>query len=85
MGRYSTIVGSSSFVMMLIGSRVIDGLGWRCGALMTPLMMGVLALPFFGCIMFGKFEASKALLIAVYVGLVQNVLSKATKYAVFDP
>ena len=25
------------------------------------------------------------LLVAVYVGLVQNVLSKATKYAIFDP
>lgn len=25
------------------------------------------------------------LLVAVYIGLVQNVLSKATKYAIFDP
>jgi ATP/ADP translocase len=28
---------------------------------------------------------SKALATAVYIGMVQNILSKATKYAVFDP
>ena len=52
---------------------------------MTPGMMGLLALPFFACITFGGTKSHKALMIAVYVGLVQNVFSKATKYAIFDP
>lgn len=85
MGRYSTLVGSSAFVMMFVGSSLVKALGWRAGALATPLMMGLLAAPFFGCIIFGGLNSPSALKIAVYVGLVQNVLSKATKYAIFDP
>ena len=52
---------------------------------MTPLMMGVLALPFFAAIILGGTKSPESLKVAVYVGLVQNVLSKATKYAIFDP
>ena len=33
----------------------------------------------------GGLDAPKPLLVAVYVGFLQNVLSKATKYAIFDP
>ena len=43
------------------------------------------ALPFFAAIIFGGLDSPSSLLIIVYVGLLQNVLSKATKYAVFDP
>ena len=43
------------------------------------------ALPFFGAVIFGGLDSQKALLVAVYVGFLQNVLSKATKYAIFDP
>lgn len=84
MGRYSTLVGSASFIMMLIGAKVVN-LGWRVGALMTPGMMALLALPFFGFITFGGTKSIETLRIAVYIGLVQNVFSKATKYAIFDP
>eukprot|EP01041_Mallomonas_annulata_P003216 gene3216-6359_t len=84
MGKYSAMVGSASFVMMLVGARIVN-FGWRVGALMTPAMMALLAVPFFGFITFGGTSSHKALLIAVYIGLVQNVFSKATKYAIFDP
>ena len=84
-GRYSTMIGICSFVMMFVGSKVVDVFGWRAGAMMTPLMMGILALPFFASIIIGGTSSPKNLKIAVYVGLVQNVLSKSTKYAIFDP
>jgi len=97
-GRCSTLIGTSSFVMMVVGVNIVKTLGWRAGALMTPLMMGLLAAPFFGCLIFGGINpvkglgssssnavVQKNLLIAVYVGLLQNVLSKGTKYAIFDP
>ena len=84
MGRYSTMVGMASFIMMLVGTKIVS-FGWRVGALMTPGMMALLAVPFFGFITFGGTTSQKALLIAVYIGLVQNVFSKATKYAIFDP
>lgn len=92
-GRCSTLVGASSFIMMIVGVNIVKRLGWRAGAMMTPLMMGLLALPFFISLIFGGIGSpnkdpnvtKKALLVAVYVGLVQNVLSKGTKYAIFDP
>lgn len=44
------------------------------------------SLPVCRYIMLGDIHKSRgALLTAVYVGMVQNILSKATKYAVFDP
>jgi AAA family ATP:ADP antiporter len=85
LGRYSTYVGVSSFVCTFIGAQVTERLGWTAGALVTPLAMGLVGLPFFLTIVFGGTTSHKALLVAVYVGLVQNVLSKGTKYAVFDP
>jgi ATP:ADP antiporter, AAA family len=84
-GRYSTMIGIFSFLMMFVGAKVVDVLGWGAGALMTPLMMGVLALPFFAAIILGGTKSPESLKLAVLVGLVQNVLSKATKYAIFDP
>ncbi|CAN0118141.1 unnamed protein product [Ascophyllum nodosum] len=86
MGQYSTIVGATTFVMLLIGKEVIKYMGWEAGALATPLMMTLLAVPFFGYIMLGNIQQSrKTLMQALWVGMVQNVLSKATKYALFDP
>jgi AAA family ATP:ADP antiporter len=87
MGMYSSILGAATFLVILFGSRVIQTLGWLVGAVSTPVLMGALAAPFFSFIIFGlKLGDPKvALATAVYVGLVQNVLSKAVKYALFDP
>ena len=71
--------------LTLVLPQVTETLGWTAGALLTPVTMGLVGLPFFLCIIFGGTTAGKALLMAVYVGLAQNVLSKGTKYAVFDP
>jgi AAA family ATP:ADP antiporter len=105
MGRYSLLVGIASFVMMIVGVNVIKVFGWEAGAMVTPAMMGALALPFFGCLI-GRggrdwgtstgggiggesndmmVASRRSLMVAVYVGLVQNVLSKGTKYSIFDP
>jgi ATP:ADP antiporter, AAA family len=62
----------------------------QVGALTTPAMLGLLAAPFFGYIIFGGISSTgasspQALKTAVWVGLVQNILSKSIKYALFDP
>lgn len=86
MGQYSKIVGSTSFFMLLLGNRLIKSFGWEFGALMTPVTMTALSIPFFALITFGNVQSSqKALTRALYLGMVQNVLSKACKYSVFDP
>jgi len=85
MGRYSSLVGAVAFAMMFVGAQVNQLLGWRSAALTTPVTMGLLAVPFFSSIIFGGVDSKSSLLTAVYVGMLQNVLSKATKYAIFDP
>jgi ATP/ADP translocase len=85
MGRYSTYVGAAAFGMMFVGTSIVQALGWRAGALVTPVTMGLAALPFFASIMRQGEATPQALRQVVYIGLLQNVLSKASKYAVFDP
>ena len=48
MGQYSTIVGIATTFMLLVGKEVIKLFGWEAGALATPVVMAVLAVPFFG-------------------------------------
>ena len=83
MGRYSSLVGITAFAMMMMGSRLVKHIGWTAGALATPVMMGLTALPFYSTLL--SSANAKTLKLTVYIGLVQNVLSKATKYALFDP
>lgn len=86
MGQYSTAVGATTLLMTLLGSQIPKRFGWKAGALATPVAIGGLSLVFFAFITFGKVEQSaEALRMAVLVGTVQNVLSKAVKYALFDP
>jgi len=91
-GTFVQYSGISTFVVILIGSYVIRATGWKIGALATPVMIGVTGLLFFCLIIFDKaFEpmttalGMTALSMAVIVGAVQNILSKSTKYALFDP
>jgi AAA family ATP:ADP antiporter len=73
-------------VSTLPASRAAHPSSWKAGALATPLVIGSLSWVFFAYITFGKVEQSAdALRMAVLVGTVQNVLSKAAKYALFDP
>jgi ATP/ADP translocase len=49
-------------------------------ALISVVVMGVVALPFYFSLIFSKyFKSPSALLIPVYIGLLQNVLSKVTQ------
>ena len=47
MGHYSSMVGAATFVIIFFGSNIVKHLGWRFGALTTPVLMGGLAAPFF--------------------------------------
>jgi len=90
MGNYSSMVGAATFVIIFFGSNIVKHLGWTVGALTTPVLMGVLAVPFFGYVITQRENLDvtrnkKALMTAVWVGTIQNILSKAIKYALFDP
>lgn len=84
MGNFSSAVGLSTCIVILFGVHVIRILGWKVGAMATPAIMAILAAPFFACIFLGL-DSPTRLHIAVVLGTIQSLLSKTSKYALFDP
>lgn len=92
MGSFYTILGASTFLVVLIGSSVIRKFGWKKGALATPIVIGITSMAFFYCVLFPETIEPIAVIagitptfLAVLIGSAQNILSKSTKYALFDP
>ncbi len=93
MGGFSTVTGIVTILMMLlVGGNVVRRLGWRFGALFTPVVLIVTGMGFFGFMMFGDVFAGLAaafattpLMLAVLFGSAQNIMSKSAKYSLFDP
>lgn len=84
MGNFSSAVGLSTCIVIFFGVQVIRLLGWRVGAMATPITMAALSAPFFGCILMGL-DSPTRLSAAVLFGTIQSLLSKTAKYALFDP
>ncbi|MFM8454203.1 MAG: Npt1/Npt2 family nucleotide transporter [Gammaproteobacteria bacterium] len=94
MGYFSMYTGIATLLLVTVGSNIIRSLGWRIAALAAPIMILITGAIFFVCVMY-KNEVSSAFLylglactplwMAVIMGAVQNILSKATKYSLFDP
>eukprot|EP00527_Entomoneis_sp_CCMP2396_P001767 CAMPEP_0198148786 /NCGR_PEP_ID=MMETSP1443-20131203/43264_1 /TAXON_ID=186043 /ORGANISM="Entomoneis sp., Strain CCMP2396" /LENGTH=466 /DNA_ID=CAMNT_0043813587 /DNA_START=570 /DNA_END=1973 /DNA_ORIENTATION=- len=84
MGNVSSAVGLATCIVIFFGVHVIRLLGWRVGAMATPTIMSLLAVPFFACIFMGL-DSPARLHTAVVIGTIQSLLSKTSKYALFDP
>ncbi|MDR2395619.1 MAG: NTP/NDP exchange transporter [Endomicrobium sp.] len=92
MGNLQLLTGICTIICMLIGTNILRRCSWLTGALMTPIMIILTGLIFFGFIIFkDSLSAPLAGLgltvlgVIVGVGLVQNFLSKGIKYSLFDP
>jgi AAA family ATP:ADP antiporter len=92
MGQFQAYQGITAILFMIIGSNILRKVSWFTAAMITPLMMLITGVAFFSFIFFdnviamhitGLF-ASGPLAVAVMIGMIQNVLSKATKYSLFD-
>lgn len=93
MGNFSIYTGVATIIMMLfVSGNVLRKFGWTVAALITPIVLLVLGLSFFNVVIFG--EQLSTLLsrwdigvvtLAVFIGTIQNVASKSTKYSLFDP
>eukprot|EP00546_Thalassionema_frauenfeldii_P007221 CAMPEP_0178931750 /NCGR_PEP_ID=MMETSP0786-20121207/22114_1 /TAXON_ID=186022 /ORGANISM="Thalassionema frauenfeldii, Strain CCMP 1798" /LENGTH=527 /DNA_ID=CAMNT_0020608723 /DNA_START=269 /DNA_END=1852 /DNA_ORIENTATION=+ len=92
MGNFSSTLGTVTLFMMVIGRLVLQNFGWRTAALVTPTMIGVTGLTFFvinalseklGVVTSAL--GTTPLMLAVIAGAVQNILSKSSKYSLFDP
>ncbi|MBS0655496.1 MAG: hypothetical protein JSR46_06960 [Verrucomicrobia bacterium] len=77
--RLQAIQGVVAIVMSLGISWLMQCLGWMKTALVTPLVMLTLGTIFFGALLF-----QEPIVIAVFVGTVQNCMSKACKNSFFD-
>eukprot|EP00592_Proboscia_alata_P014336 CAMPEP_0194393108 /NCGR_PEP_ID=MMETSP0174-20130528/123112_1 /TAXON_ID=216777 /ORGANISM="Proboscia alata, Strain PI-D3" /LENGTH=480 /DNA_ID=CAMNT_0039188751 /DNA_START=886 /DNA_END=2328 /DNA_ORIENTATION=- len=92
MAGFSQTVGVIAFVMQLGVTQIIEKLGWKRTALIPPIAMGLLALPFFGAVMLLPKDGSSTtgrwgmtIATALTIGTAQNVISKVSKYSLFDP
>lgn len=92
MGNFSSATGTVTLGMMLIGRKIFSKFGWRTAALVTPTMIGLTGTAFFALTIFSSTFAPVAtslgttpLMLAVIIGAMQNILSKSSKYSLFDP
>lgn len=91
MGQFSSWTGIVTIFLMIIGNNVLRRLSWLKAAIITPIMVLGTSIIFFSVVWFGQktspftlFMGIKVVMIAVCVGMIQNVLSKGTKYSLFD-
>jgi ATP:ADP antiporter, AAA family len=100
MGTLSTVTGSVTIFLMLIGSNVLRRVSWRTAALITPIILIIGSLAFFGTIFYNNSQVPEGmniaialkkglidrnlLLFACYIGLFVNAIAKGVKYSLFD-
>src|SRR3984957_13960567 len=93
MGYFSTFTGAITVLMMLfVGGNVIRRFGWGTAVQITPIVLLITGAIFFALVIFrdnlgGVIAAlgTTPLMLAVVVGMVQNIMSKSSKYSLFDP
>lgn len=93
MGHFSAITGVVSLIMVLfVGGNVIRKFGWLAGALSTPIVLLVTGIGFFSFVLFSDSLQGLISVVgltppmcAVVFGAAQNIMSKCTKYSLFDP
>lgn len=92
MGKFQAYQGFAAIFFMLVGANILRRVSWSTAATFTPVMILITGLFFFSCIVFDQtfgltvavFLGTSPLVLAVMIGMAQNVLSKATKYSLFD-
>lgn len=91
MGTFQMWTSVVSAIGMLIGVYILRNFKWRFAAILTPIMILFTGVLFFLFILADShFESimlmvgTTSLMMAVIMGAAQNVLSKATKYSLFD-
>ncbi|MCP5322745.1 MAG: NTP/NDP exchange transporter [Candidatus Paracaedibacteraceae bacterium] len=101
MGGLSTVTGGIAVVLMLVGSNLLRRFSWKSCALITPVVLILGILVFFGVIFYNNTQLPEGLSIVeaitqgyinrelivfvVILGLAVNAFGKAVKYSLFDP
>jgi ATP:ADP antiporter, AAA family len=92
MGKFSFFTGLVTIVMLLLGGPIIRRFGWGKAAALTPIILALTGGGFFCFVLFRDsltgfiaMMGSTPLMLAVLFGAAQNIMSKSTKYSLFDP
>ncbi len=93
MGYFSTVTGFITILMMLfVGGNLIRRKGWGFAALVTPVVLLITGIAFFSFVIFREnltayiaMMGTSPLFLAVIFGAAQNIMSKSSKYSLFDP
>lgn len=92
MGKFSFFTGATTIIMMFVGGWIIRKKGWTFAAASTPIVLMITGIGFFAFVIFrenlGGMIATLGttpLMLAVIFGMLQNIMSKSTKYSLFDP
>ncbi|GAB4165361.1 MAG: hypothetical protein Tsb006_4850 [Rickettsiaceae bacterium] len=91
-GSYLRYTGILTICFVLLGSNMVRRFGWLSAASITPLMVLVTGLGFFcvanfdpiAAFMMATFSFTDPIMLAIIIGAIQNVLSKSSKYTLFD-
>jgi AAA family ATP:ADP antiporter len=91
-GTYLGYTGIFTVLFVVLGSNIVRRLGWFVAAIITPLMVLITGMLFFivsnfdgiAVLMVASFALTDPVLIAITIGAIQNVLSKSSKYTLFD-
>lgn len=93
MGGFSWATATLTiFMMFFVGGNVIRRFGWGTAAMFTPIVLAITGVGFFAFVIFREqlsgfiaMFGTTPLMLAVVFGMIQNVMSKASKYSMFDP
>lgn len=93
MGLFSTCTGIFTiFMMLFVTNNVIRRFGWTVAALCTPVVLLTTGCLFFSFVLLRDslpnswfIPGISPLMMTVILGALQNILSKSTKYSLFDP
>lgn len=91
-GNYLSYTGIFTIIFVILGSNIVRRLGWFTAAIITPIMVFITGMLFFGvnnfdwlaALIVANYLLTDPSLIAITIGAVQNVLSKSSKYTLFD-
>lgn len=92
MGQFQAIIGVVTVLGVLFMKGIVEKLSWYKAAVTTPFLLLLTAIVFFVFVLFDQLVAPviddfglTPVTVAVYIGALQQLISKSCKYALFDP
>lgn len=85
MGKFNVFLGFASIFFVFLGNFIFQFLSWSYAIFFSPVLIGISGLLFFIFISFGPdLELVNYVFIAAIMGSIQNIISKSSKYTIFD-